>query len=40
MYEPGTSGAPESVRGSRYTVCGEDGGLGSAGADVVMLANW
>jgi hypothetical protein len=34
MYEPGTSGAPESVRGSRYTVCGVD----SVDADVVIFA--
>jgi hypothetical protein len=34
MYDPGTSGAPESVNGSRYTVCE----AGSDGADMVRFA--
>jgi hypothetical protein len=34
MYVPGTSGAPESVNGSKYTVCE----AASDGADMVRFA--
>lgn len=39
MYVPGTSGAPESVNGSRYTVCAAGSEGESNGADVVKLTN-
>jgi hypothetical protein len=41
MYEPGTSGQPESVNGSRYTVCAVavEGAVecSAEAADVVIL---